>query len=199
MMRWFALIVLVTCVAISGYYRRRARLDSEVIPRRREGGLAMAARGMGGLLVLSIVIAHVVSPARMKWASFDSAPWVLWLGAMLGVLTIPAVLWVFVTLGRNVSETVLTKQRHELVMTGPYQWIRHPLYATSLMLFAAIGLMLTSWVVLLFAILAFVIFRFLVVPVEERHLLEKFGDEYGRYMQRTGRLFPRASRVFHQG
>jgi protein-S-isoprenylcysteine O-methyltransferase Ste14 len=47
------------------------------------------------------------------------------------VLTLPAALWVFSALGRNVSETVLTKGDHELVTAGPYRWIRHPLYTTG--------------------------------------------------------------------
>jgi len=194
MLRWFALAVLVTCVAISGYYRRRARLESEVIPRRREGGAVMAARAIGALLMLSPVVAHVVNPERMSWAQFDAPVWLSSTGALLGLIAIPMVFWVFVSLGLNVSETVLTKERHELVTAGPYRWIRHPLYTTGVTLLVAIGLMLASWVVLLFAILAAAIFRFAVVPVEERQLVTKFGDGYLRYMERTGRLLPRAIR-----
>jgi protein-S-isoprenylcysteine O-methyltransferase Ste14 len=162
-----------------------------VIARRREGGLALAARGLAGLMVLSIILVQAIQPRWMTWASFDPPDWVPWAGAALGLLTVPMVYWVFSSLGRNVSETVLTKQRHELVTTGPYRWVRHPLYATGIALLVAIGLMTTSWLILLFAFLAFVLFLFLVVPVEEHQLLGKFGDAYRAYMRRTGRFFPR--------
>jgi protein-S-isoprenylcysteine O-methyltransferase Ste14 len=116
---------------------------------------------------------------------------VRWAAAILGVLTIPAVHWVLRALGPNVSETVFTKERHELVTTGPYRWIRHPLYTTGLALFLALGVMAGSWLVLLVSGLAFVLLRWLVIPREEQALLERFGGLYRGYMQRTGRLVPR--------
>jgi protein-S-isoprenylcysteine O-methyltransferase Ste14 len=90
-----------------------------------------------------------------------------------------------------VSETVLTKSHHELVISGPYQWIRHPLYTTGIVLVLAIGLIAASWFILLLALVALASIRLVVIPLEERELLTKFGNAYGAYMQRTGRLLPR--------
>ena len=104
---------------------------------------------------------------------------------------VPAAYWVFSSLGRNVSETVLTKEHHELVTHGVYHWIRHPLYTTAIALILAIGLMAANWFILLFALIALVSIRVVVVPVEEQALLTTFGDEYRDYMQRTARLLPR--------
>jgi hypothetical protein len=59
-------------------------------------------------------------------------------------------------LGRNVSETVLTKESHELVTSGPYRWIRHPLYTTGIALFVALGLIAANWFILLCAAAALV-------------------------------------------
>lgn len=101
------------------------------------------------------------------------------------------------SLGRNVSETVLTKLHHELVMTGPYRWVRHPLYTTGLTLFFAIGLMQASWFVLLFGLIAALLIRFVVIPAEEREFLAMFGNRYQVYMGRTGRLLPRGSSPDH--
>jgi protein-S-isoprenylcysteine O-methyltransferase Ste14 len=86
---------------------------------------------------------------------------------------------------------VLTKNDHELVQHGPYRWIRHPLYTLGSVLLLSLGLMLTSWVVLGFALVAFVTFRFVVVPIEERELVAKFGDAYRHYMRRTGAMTPK--------
>jgi protein-S-isoprenylcysteine O-methyltransferase Ste14 len=98
------------------------------------------------------------------------------------------------TLGRNVTETVLTKESHELVTGGPYRWVRHPLYTTGLMLLLALGLMAGSWFLLLGTALAFALLRVFVIPREEQALLAKFGERYRTYIQRTGRLVPKVRR-----
>ena len=48
----------------------------------------------------------------------------------------------------KLPETVLTKADHVLVTTGPYRWMRHPLYAMGGALFVAVGLMSASWFIL---------------------------------------------------
>ena len=97
------------------------------------------------------------------------------------------------SLGQNVSETVLTKQEHHLVESGPYKWVRHPLYTTGVSLFIALGLMQSSWFVVFMSVVAVLLLRLLVIPAEESALMAKFGDQYRAYMRRTGRLLPRVS------
>ena len=191
MLRLWALIVLLGSLTISGYYRARARKLSGTIERRREGGWVLAARAAGGLGAFASILLHALVPSLMGWASFAAPRWVPTLGALTGVFVIPGTYWVFSSIGRNVSETVLTKDQHALVEHGPYRWIRHPLYTVGTLLLLALGLMLTSWLVLFFALLAFVVFRFVVVPIEERQLEAKFGDGYRAYRLRTGAMLPR--------
>jgi protein-S-isoprenylcysteine O-methyltransferase Ste14 len=191
MIRWLALAVLLGAVGTSAYYRRRARLASEVIPRRREGVLTAAARAGAGLSVVAVIVAHVLEAPTMAWASFQAPPWVGWTGAVMGVCTIPAVRWILATLGANVSETVLTKRDHRLVTTGPYRWVRHPLYTTGIVLIVAMALMLRSWLLLVAAAMSLVAVRTLVIPAEEQQLQSKFGDEYAAYRRRTGQFLPR--------
>jgi protein-S-isoprenylcysteine O-methyltransferase Ste14 len=199
MFRWLILAVLICALSVSGYHRARARLDGAMVARRREGMRFVALRGLLALMLFGGILAHVVSPDWMTWASLDMPQTLRWLGLGLGVLTVPAVHWVLRTLGRNVTETVLTKERHELVTGGPYRWIRHPLYTTGLTLFLALGLMAGSWFVLLATVLAFALLRALVIPREEQGLLAKFGDRYQAYMLRTGRLMPRVRRGSARG
>jgi protein-S-isoprenylcysteine O-methyltransferase Ste14 len=191
MLRLWALAVLLGSLTISGYYRVQARKLSGAIDRRREGGLVLAARAAGGLGAFGSVLAHSLAPGVMHWATFAAPSWIVWTGATLGLLVIPGTYWVFSSIGRNVSETVLTKAQHDLVQHGPYRWIRHPLYTVGTLLLVALGLTLTSWLVLLFALVAFVVFRVVVVPIEEGQLEAKFGDAYRRYKRRTGAMAPR--------
>ena len=191
MFRWCALIAFAGCFGISGFYRWRARRDAETIPRSAEGRALILGRVLVGLPLFAAVLVYLVNPEMMGWASFASPVWLRWTGVGLGFSLVPAALWVFRSLGRQVSETVLTKQHHQLVTSGPYRWIRHPLYATGIGLFTSIGLMAANWFILLFALLALLGIRFAIVPVEERALLAKFGDRYRAYMNRSGALVPR--------
>jgi protein-S-isoprenylcysteine O-methyltransferase Ste14 len=188
---------LLAVVGTSGYYRWRARQASETIARRREGGLFLAIRAVAALLLYLPVIAYVAIPQCMNWASFVLPVWIRWFGFLVGLLTIPAAAWVLRSLGHNVSETVLTKREHQLVMAGPYRWVRHPLYTTGITLFVALGLMEASWFVLFMTTVAALFIRLLVIPAEERELMEKFGDRYRTYMGRTGRMLPQVFRSDH--
>jgi protein-S-isoprenylcysteine O-methyltransferase Ste14 len=184
---------LLGAVGTSGYYRWRARQGSETIARRREGGFFMVIRALVALLPYLPVIAYVAVPQWMTWASFAVPSWIRWLRFLVGLLTISAVPWVLGSLGHNVSETVLTKREHQLVMAGSYRWVRHPLYTTGIPLFVALGLMDASWFVLSMTVVAMLTIQQLVIPAEERGLVEKFGARYRAYRGRTGRLLPRLS------
>lgn len=191
MFRWLMLALLLGALTISGYHRARARLSGDTVARGREGTLFLAVRVVLGLALFGGVLAHAVTPERMAWASFDVAPALRWLGLVLAVLTLPAVHWVLRTLGRNVTETVLTKERHELVTGGPYRWVRHPLYTTGLVLLVGLGLMAGSWFVLAGVVVAFALLRVVVIPREEGALMARFGERYRSYMAGTGRLVPK--------
>lgn len=149
------------------------------------GRLVVALPLFGGAL------AYLANPSWMAWASLSVPAALRWIGLALGVLTVPAVYWVLTTLGANVSETVLTKHQHQLVTTGPYRWVRHPLYTTGITLFLSLGLMAANWFILLWALVALVGVRLLIIPREEAELLLRFGDDYRRYRDRTGTLLPR--------
>ena len=194
MLTWLALAILIAAVGTSSYYRVRARRVGEAIPRSREGGKFLAIRAFAAILLVLPVIANVAIPQWMNWASVALPTWIRWVGLVVGLSTIPAVSWVLRSLGQNVSETVLTKQEHHLVESGPYKWVRHPLYSTGVSLFIALGLMQSSWFVVFMSVVAVLLLRLLVIPAEESALMAKFGDQYRAYMRQTGRLLPRVRR-----
>lgn len=190
MFRWFAVAVFAAALGISASMRTRARRQTGTIPRGREplalivGRLAVALPLFGG------AIAYVVSPGSMAWASLGLSASLRWFGVVLGVLVVAGVYWVLKTIGPNISETVLTKERHQLVTSGPYRWVRHPLYLVGTCLFFSVGLMAANAFILLWTLVSLIAVRFVVVPREESALVEKFGDEYTAYQTRTGALLP---------
>ena len=191
MFRWLILATFVPTLTISAYFRARARRLSGTIPRRAEGGAAMALRAIVALPLFLSIVAYVISPPLLDWSAIDLPDTVRWIGAVAGLLCIPSAWWLFRSIGANVSETVLTKEHHQLVTIGPYRWVRHPLYATGGLLLIAAGLMASNWFVLLLAVVALVLVRIVVVPAEERNLIARFGDAYRDYRRRTGALLPR--------
>lgn len=117
--------------------------------------------------------------------------WSRWLGAVLGLLVVPLVYWTLRSLGENVSETTLTKEHHQLITSGPYRWVRHPLYTVGTLLLASCSLLTASWLIAAFTALVAVFVTSVVVPREEAAMIEKFGRRYEEYRRRTGRFLPR--------
>ena len=183
--------MVAATIGISGSFRWRARRTGDVIERRREGVWFALGRSVVALPLFGSVLLYVLRPDWMEWSALPMPMWLRWIGFVLAALAVPCAWWVFSSLGRNVSETVLTKTDHSLVTAGPYRWVRHPLYGTGGILLVGVGLMAANWFILLFALLAVVLIRGVVVPIEERALTAKFGDAYRVYMRDTGGMLPR--------
>ncbi len=98
--------------------------------------------------------------------------------------------WVFTSLGNNVTPSVVTRKNATLVMHGPYHWVRHPLYLMGALAYLGFALLAENWFLAILTVLAFTLLN-LRLPKEEARLIERFGDEYRSYMQRTGKFLPR--------
>jgi protein-S-isoprenylcysteine O-methyltransferase Ste14 len=190
MFRWFALLVFLTSLGISAGRRRQARRAGGAIRRSEEPPGLIAGRLVVALPLFGGVVAYVANPGWMMWASLSLPTWARWTGVAIGLLVVPSIYWVLTALGTNVSETVLTKPQHRLVTTGPYRWLRHPLYTVGIALFLSIALMAGNWFILLWAVVALIAVRLVVVPREEAQLVARFGDDYRRYRTGTGSLVP---------
>jgi protein-S-isoprenylcysteine O-methyltransferase Ste14 len=103
---------------------------------------------------------------------------------------VPLFYWLFSSLGNNITPTVAIRKDHDLVTSGPYRWVRHPLYSVGFLAFGAFSLLAANWFIFALLILAFIVLM-QRTPIEERRLIEHFGDAYREYMQRTGRYLPR--------
>lgn len=189
--RGIFLVVFLSSVVISSYYRKRARRSGDVIPRRAEGPVALLLRMAMALLVAVSFLAYVFAPAWLAWSAWGLPLWLRTAAAVVAVGCLPAIRWMFVSIGDNISETILTKSTHQLVTHGPYRWIRHPLYAFALLELFSLALLASNWYLLSFPCIASVVFRWLVIPREEANLIKVFGKDYEDYRRRTGALVPR--------
>lgn len=188
--QWLAIALLGSAAAISIYFRSRANRLGERISSRDEGPLIRVLLRFTGLLLWGSALAYLLNPAWMRWAQLPLPEWARWAGAALMLACVPLIYWLFSSLGMNVTPTIVTRRAHALVTHGPYRWIRHPLYTVGLLAFIGFSLLSAMWVTpLLLMVGAPVLIR--RTRIEEQQLIQRFGDEYLRYMQTTGRFFPR--------
>jgi protein-S-isoprenylcysteine O-methyltransferase Ste14 len=189
--RILAAVIFFTGISISIYFRSKADRESgEKVSTKEERRPIFLALRLGGLLIWFSPVAYMLNPAWMAWSRLGLAVWARWLGAGIGIICIFLIYWLFSSLGRGITPTVATRKEHELVTFGPYRWVRHPLYTVGTSFFLSLGLLVDSWFIIVLAVLAFVLLAIRTTD-EEAKLIEKFGDEYRRYMLRTGRFLPR--------
>jgi protein-S-isoprenylcysteine O-methyltransferase Ste14 len=159
------------------------------IERSHKGGLEIALLSLMfvGVLVVPIVYA---TTSLLSFADYPLHTLSFWLGTAL--MAIGA--WIFyrshADLGTNWSPTLEVRKNHSLITTGIYRRIRHPMY-TSLYLYAvAQMLLLPNWVAGPACFATFTLMFVFRVRIEERMMIEKFGDEYRTYAGKTKRLVP---------
>jgi protein-S-isoprenylcysteine O-methyltransferase Ste14 len=187
----FAALFLFLFVVV-GTYRRKAQAGRR-IDYSDEGMPLLLSLRLGGLFLWGFCLLYIIYPRPLDWSFLDVPTWLRWVGAALVFVVVPFVVSSQRALGRNVSPTVMTHADHELVTTGPYRWIRNPLYTAGGLIFAGLGLVAASWFLLGGAALAVLLVR-LRLPEEEAQLEDRFGQEYREYVSRTGRFLPRWSR-----
>jgi protein-S-isoprenylcysteine O-methyltransferase Ste14 len=189
--RIVAAVILLTGMGISSYFRRKADRDSgETISRKVDGTPMMTVIRLGGLILWLSPFVYLINPAWMAWSKIGLPEWVRWLGVVIGLLCVTGVYWLFSSIGSGITPTSATRKQHTLVTSGPYRWVRHPLYTVGSSLFIAFGMMSDNWFIALLGVLAFIGMA-IRTPKEEANLIEKFGDEYRQYMKRTGRFLPK--------
>jgi len=189
--RVFRLVMIVLLLAVLpiGFYHRFTSATRETLDRRQEGLFVLATlRPLGAAYWLG-TFAWLIDPAWMAWASMPVPAWLRFAAVGVMVIACALLVWTFRSLGKNLTDTVVTRQEHTLVTHGVYRWIRHPLYTTVALLTTAISLMAANWFLLITGAAVFCLLA-IRTRTEEANLVARFGDGYRSYMTRTGRFFP---------
>jgi protein-S-isoprenylcysteine O-methyltransferase Ste14 len=189
-LRGILIVVLLVVLPIGIYYRLKSQATREKLDRWQEGlFILVTLRPLGAAFFLGL-IAWMIDPAWMAWSSLSLPVWMRWTGVGLIVIGGGLLVWTFRCLGSNLTDTVVTRQKHTLVVHGPYRWIRHPFYDSAALVTVAISLIAANWFLL---VTGLVLFCLLIIRTrtEEENLVARFGESYRTYMERTGRFLPR--------
>lgn len=160
---------------------------------RRDFGLAYHFHRV--LVIAGFVLIFYRLPG--SWLYGRVLPQALWLDAIGIALTVAGfafAIWARSYLGRNWSSGVTSKVQHELIRTGPYRWVRHPIYTG--LLTAAFGTALVQGEVRSFLALPLVYIGWKIKSrLEERMMTGTFGSDYTAYASSVGAIFPRMKKA----
>ena len=185
-----ALIALgLILLAVGIYHRIRAAQSGDRLDRTKEGWAILIGTRLAGFTTFGATAAWIWRPEWFAWAAFPLPDWVRWSGVggfFLGIIWLS---WMFISLGTNLTDTVVTRRNAHFFDHGPYGYVRNPMYTGIFLLGVSLGLALGTWLVPLAATAMFLILA-RRTRIEEAYLITRFGDQYRGYMTRVGSFFP---------
>ncbi len=186
------LVLIIAMNLIRRYFGARLRRQgaSADVQRSYESPAGLVVLRLLMLAMWVLILLYGFDQPRMRHFALALPDGLRWLGVGGAVASLLLLVWVHRSLGKNWSRLLQVWEEQTLVTHGPYQWVRHPMYAVlsafylcaalvaanSLIAFVSVGIMLQFWT---------------RIEPEEHMMIEHFGDAYRNYMQQTGRLLPR--------
>ncbi len=184
------IVVIVLTMAVTVYHRLQAAKSGEKISHTEEGYVFAAILRLSGLALWISAFGYLLFPAYFQWAAMPVPVWLRWSAVVSGALCSLLMYWTLSSLGKNLTDTVVTRAEATLVTHGPYRWVRHPFYLTAALLMGSVTLLTANWLI---GVTSLIVLGLLAVrtPKEEAMLIERFGQQYRDYIARTGRFLPR--------
>jgi protein-S-isoprenylcysteine O-methyltransferase Ste14 len=121
---------------------------------------------------------------------FNSTTWTNAVGIAITVAGLAFAIWARAYLGGNWSSAVTVKIGHQLIRTGPYRWVRHPIYTGMISAMVGTAIVRDQVRAVIAVVLLYLGFK-LKSKIEERTMTETFGAQYEDYSRTTGAIVPR--------
>jgi protein-S-isoprenylcysteine O-methyltransferase len=163
-------------------FSRRSSKGSEEADR---GSLSVLWAAIGTGIALGIVLMQLA-----RFAHFSLSPLARQIVVVVFVASLALRWWAILSLGKFFTVNVAIATDHQLIIRGPYRWMRHPSYTGLLLAFAALAVTFQNWlsiVGMLGPISLGLVYR---IRIEEAALTKAFGDDYRAYAKTTQRLIP---------
>jgi protein-S-isoprenylcysteine O-methyltransferase Ste14 len=191
--------LFVSAVAIRVHYQRLAGTYGKGVAKHAESHLAHEAkplliiRPLLGLPWYGVVLCWFFAPRWVSW-SFLRMPLLRAAGLVLAALGLLLLWRSHHALGKNFRPTLEVSPDQELVTTGPYKYVRHPLYVAFLLMLTSTGLLSSNWFIGVVGVLLIASITVVRIPAEEMFLEQRFGEQYREYRRGTPALLPRPRR-----
>ncbi len=122
---------------IVAYQRLMSQRAGDRLDRRQEGLFILVTLRPVGVLCMLGLVAYTIDPTWMAWSKVALPRWLRRTGVGLGILAGFLLIWTLRSLGRNLTDTVVTRREHTLVTHGPYRLVRYPFYVSTALAIAA--------------------------------------------------------------
>jgi protein-S-isoprenylcysteine O-methyltransferase Ste14 len=188
-------VLLGGVLAMRAYFSVRVRRSGgRITPDRRaverEGLVLFLVRVIAFFILLAVLVLYGFGSPWMRSLAVPFPDGLRAAGFFLAVVSLIFEIWTQTVLDREWSPQLQLQSDHRLVTAGPYARMRHPIYTALVGWAAGFALVTANWIFVAFAVLTPMIL-FLRVPREEKMMLDQFGEEYRKYMERTGRFLPK--------
>ena len=189
----FRIIMIMAFIAMFGvriYFQSRVLHEDREI-KILENKLSLASGSIAALTTLIFGAEYIFFPGTFSFTYIlDFPDWLRWFGVFTLTGGISLLSTAHYHLGKSFYSLVVSKEEHQLVTSGPYRWIRHPIYTAYLMNYVAGGLVASNLVLTFVPVIFFGLMIINRIPREEEVMREEFGQEYIDLEKRTGRLLP---------
>jgi len=189
--RW---LILACWLALAAYWAVAAIGVKRNLGGRRERTKAIAARL--GIVILILLVLRIpalrqtlIHAQRLVTDSRTMGV----LGVALCALGVGIAIWARAHLGRNWGMPMSRKESPKLVMTGPYAWVRHPIYSGILL--AMLGSTIGATVFWILPLVLFGTYFVYSARREEQFMMSQFPEQYPAYIKRSHMLLPWPSRT----
>ncbi len=167
--------------------------ETRMTARTARGMDNSADRGTRGVVWILIILAFEGAwlPVIFGFGKLLAlGDWLTWAGVLIMISGVIFRRYVISFLGKFFTATVQIQKDHQLIKAGPYQYIRHPSYLGILILAVGNGIALANWISLLICVVLPTIGLIRRITVEEKELLEHFGQQFQDYRKSTWRIIP---------
>jgi protein-S-isoprenylcysteine O-methyltransferase Ste14 len=189
--RTLFVLAFIAMMCIRVYYQAKVLREQGKF-KMQEGKLSLIAGSITALTTLVFGSEYIFFPGFFAFAYALHYPdWLRWLGglALAGGIALLAASHHY--LGQSFNSLVGSKEGQVLVETGPYRWVRHPIYLAFILNYVGGGLLSGNLVLTCVPITLYAILVFVRMGQEEQLMMNLFGQRYTAYMERTGSLLPR--------
>jgi protein-S-isoprenylcysteine O-methyltransferase Ste14 len=196
---------LILGLILGTYWARVLRLAMKARRRTGQLGNLLPREAIGRVLRViryPTVVAWIVLPfvaARWRPAPLLSflydIPWLAWLGVGIALAALCATWICWKRMGKSWRMGINPAEKTQLIVTGPYAYVRHPIYALSSLLMLASVVVVPTIAMIVVAIIHLVLLQW-EARREEAHMLAQHGAAYADYRAKVGRFLPRSLRAY---